>query len=66
MIKITQLLNTYNCTYNEVDEFLSDIQQHYKEIREHKEYDTIYDFIKGNKSRDVGNEIVDRLNDISF
>lgn len=65
MIKITQLLNTYNCTYNEVDELLSDIQ-HYKTVREQKEFNTIYDFIKGNKSRDIGNEIVDSLNDISF
>lgn len=65
MIKITQLLNTYNCTYNEFDELLSDIQ-HYKTVREQKEFNTIYDFIKGNKSRDIGNEIVDSLNDISF
>lgn len=60
-IKLTQLLYKNGCTYNEVDEFLSDVQQHYKTIREQKEYDTINDFIKGNKSCDIGSEIVNPL-----
>lgn len=66
MIKITQLLNEYGCTYGEVDEFLFDVQQHYKELREQKEYNTLSDFIKGNKSVDIGDEVVNPLPNITI
>lgn len=63
-IKITQLLNDSGCTYDEVGDFLFDIQQHYKQVREQKEYNTVSDIINGNKSIDIGNEIVDALNNV--
>lgn len=66
IIKITQLLHEHNCTYDEVDECLDGIKQHYKEIREQKEYDTASDFINGYKARNVGNQVVDTLPDVTI
>lgn len=63
-IKITQTLHDNGCTYNEVNKFLDSIKQHYKEIRERREYETANDFVNGNKRTDVGNLVVDKLNDI--
>lgn len=65
-IKIMQLLHDHGCLYNEVDEYLDNIKQHCKEIREQKEYDTALDFINGYKTRNVGNQVVDALPDITI
>lgn len=65
-IEITQLLNESGCTYNEIDEFLLSLRQHYKEIREQKEYDTVHDFISGIKTRDIGSNVVDALHNVTI
>lgn len=52
-IEITRLLHKYQCTYNETDEILSLLADEIKQQREDFEYETINDYINGNKTRCV-------------
>ena len=63
-VEILQLLNKYNCTYNETDEILLLATAEIKQQRENKEYTTVSDFINGNKTRCVDNEVIKPLNHV--
>ena len=63
-VEISQLLNRYGCTYNEAKEILSLIAEESKQQRENNEYETMTDFINGNKTRCVDNEIIKPLNHV--
>lgn len=62
--EISQLLYKHNCTFNEADEILFLITNEIKQQRENKEYDTINDFINGNKTKCVDNDIIEPLNHV--
>lgn len=63
-IEISQLLHKYECTYNEADEILELITSEIKQQREDFEYDTLDDYINGNKTRCVDNEVIQPLNHV--
>ena len=64
VVEISQLLNRYDCTYNEADEIFSLIADEIKQQRENKEYATVSDYYSGNKTRCVDDEIVQPLNHV--
>ena len=64
VVEISQLLNRYDCTYNEAEEILSLMTAEIKQQRENKEYETISDFINSNKTRCVDDEIIKPLNHV--
>jgi len=63
-VEISQLLNKYNCKYNEADEIISLLQEWIKQSREGNEYATTDDYINGNKTRTVGDDVVPPLNHV--
>lgn len=64
VVEISQLLNRYDCTYNEADEILSLITDEIKQQRENKEYDTVSDYCNNNKTRCVNNDVIQPLNHV--
>lgn len=58
MIELSQILKHYNCTYNEAEQIISDLQFEIKRQREEKEYDDLNDYFNQIKTYDCGNEIV--------
>lgn len=63
-VEISHLLHKYNCTYNEIDKIVELLQSWIKQSREENEYDTIDDYINGNKTRSVDNDIVQPMNHV--
>lgn len=64
MIDITQLLNQHKFTYNEIEHLISLLQDWIKQSREEYEYNTIDDFINGNRTNIADNVIVGGLNHV--
>lgn len=63
-ISITQLLANESCTYNEVDKIIETLQDWIKQSRQDNEYDTVNDFVNGNKTRCVDDDLVKPLNHV--
>lgn len=63
-VEISQLLYSYSCTYNEAEEILSLITDEIRQQRECREYATTTDYINGNKTKSVGDEIIQPLNHV--
>lgn len=59
MIEISQLLKQHQCTYNEAEKIISDLQFELKRQREEKEYETLDDYFAGIKSHICDNEIIE-------
>ena len=56
------MLNRSQCTYDEAEELLTDLLSHYRQLREQKEFNTVRDYINGDKSRNVGSVVVPSIN----
>lgn len=63
-VEITQLLRKHNCTYKEANEILSLLNDEFKQQREDFEFESIDDYIKGNKTRNVENSVIQPLNHV--
>ena len=64
IINITQILAKNQHTYDDVDDILDTLKEHYKTVRECIEYETFEDFKNANKKIEAGNLPVRKLNDI--
>lgn len=59
MIELSQILKQYNCTYNEAEQIISNVQFEIKRQREEKEYNELDDYFNGIKTHDCGNEVIE-------
>lgn len=64
-IQITQVLKNNGCTFDNTEQLLKDVIRHYKELREHREYKTVADYMTNNKTYDAGMDVVPALTDSS-
>lgn len=63
-VSITRLLAEKDCTYNETDKIIELLQSWIKQSREETEYDTVANYIKGNKTKCVDNNVIKPLNHV--
>lgn len=64
IINISQILEKNQHTYNDVEEILRTLMEHYQTVRECIEYDTIQDLKNNIKKIDAGNMKVKKINDV--
>lgn len=64
IINISQILEKNQHTYNDVEEILRTLMEHYKTVRECIEYDTVQDLKNNIKKIDAGNMKVKKINDV--
>ena len=64
LVDITQLMFKYGCTYNESDTIVRLLQDWIKQSRENREYNSMSDYINGNPTNSVNNEIIAPLNHV--
>ena len=60
-VEILDVLNNNNITYNDSISVLRDVKCHIKQTREGIEYASVEDYYKDRKIRDVGNDVVPRV-----
>lgn len=65
IISITQILEKNQHTYDDVQDILHILEEHYKTVRECIEYENFEDFKNGNKTTDASKMKVRKLNNIS-
>ena len=63
-VEISQMLKNHECTYSEVEEILALLTDEFKEQRNELEYATYDDYLSGNKTAHVDNDVVMTLNHV--